>query len=587
MAIYDAFISYSHAKDKPIAAALQSVVQTLGKPWYRRRALRIFRDDTSLSATPHLWPTIEIALSEARFLILLASAESAHSMWVGKEVTYWLERKSAETLLIAVTDGDLSWPAGGSDFAWSEATPLPEVLKGKFAAEPKWVDLRPYREGASKRDRKFTELGADFAAAIRGMPKEDLLSEEVRQQRRALTLAWSAVALLLVLGAATAWQWRTAVAEKLVAQQQQQIAEQQRDRAERTLNVATSTANGLVSDLAVKFREVKGIPLDTVQSILDRGKSLLDGLLSFNKTSPAIELVRAAAWSELGFTLGQQGNPEGGKLADEGHQIAAKLAHDNPDLDGVDYAVGRSAEVMGQLQEREDAKAAYNYNREANDAFGKCLTKNPKNLDCLKHEFMVLGRIGNMLFDVKQYNDALSMYRKSLELAQGYAQMVPPGPEVGLDIGGRYNHLGRVAFEQQDMSGALQNFRLAQSALEPWANDPKASVTFLLELSSTYNNIANVLANQAGAERDRDKLHQAISYTARAASLMESLSASDPANLFYWSNLAIDYNNLQMLNGADGNHSAQEAYDRKRQDAMARAKMTTLSSVAQAPPQHQ
>ena len=28
--IYDAFISYSHAKDKPIATALQSVVQKLG-----------------------------------------------------------------------------------------------------------------------------------------------------------------------------------------------------------------------------------------------------------------------------------------------------------------------------------------------------------------------------------------------------------------------------------------------------------------------------------------------------------------------------------------------------------------------------
>jgi len=52
MADYDAFISYSHAKDKPVAAALQGAVQRLGKPWYRRRALRIFRDDTSLSATP-------------------------------------------------------------------------------------------------------------------------------------------------------------------------------------------------------------------------------------------------------------------------------------------------------------------------------------------------------------------------------------------------------------------------------------------------------------------------------------------------------------------------------------------------------
>jgi hypothetical protein len=92
LALYDAFISYSHAKDKPIAAALQSVVQRLGKPWYKRRALRVFRDDTSLSATPQLWPSIEQALAQSRFLILLASPEAAASPWVGKEIAYWLEQ---------------------------------------------------------------------------------------------------------------------------------------------------------------------------------------------------------------------------------------------------------------------------------------------------------------------------------------------------------------------------------------------------------------------------------------------------------------------------------------------------------------
>jgi hypothetical protein len=75
MALYDAFISYSHVKDKPIAASLQSAIRKLGKPWYRRRALRLFRDDTSLSATPHLWPTIEQALGQSRFFLLLASPE--------------------------------------------------------------------------------------------------------------------------------------------------------------------------------------------------------------------------------------------------------------------------------------------------------------------------------------------------------------------------------------------------------------------------------------------------------------------------------------------------------------------------------
>src|SRR5215468_7575774 len=141
MSLYDAFISYSHAKDKPIAAALQRAVQTLGKPWYKRRALRVFRDDTSLSATPHLWPTIEQALDESRYLILLASPEAAASHWVGKEVAYWLEARSADTLLIAITDGALIWDSAANDFAWDKSPPLPPALKGKFAAEPKWVDL--------------------------------------------------------------------------------------------------------------------------------------------------------------------------------------------------------------------------------------------------------------------------------------------------------------------------------------------------------------------------------------------------------------------------------------------------------------
>jgi hypothetical protein len=69
---YDAFISHSHAKDKSVATALQSVVQELGKPWCRGRALRVFRDDTSLSATPHPRASIEEALSQSRFLVRLS-----------------------------------------------------------------------------------------------------------------------------------------------------------------------------------------------------------------------------------------------------------------------------------------------------------------------------------------------------------------------------------------------------------------------------------------------------------------------------------------------------------------------------------
>ena len=49
---YDAFISYSHRLDSAIAARLQAGLQRFAKPWYQVRALRVFRDQTSLAASP-------------------------------------------------------------------------------------------------------------------------------------------------------------------------------------------------------------------------------------------------------------------------------------------------------------------------------------------------------------------------------------------------------------------------------------------------------------------------------------------------------------------------------------------------------
>ena len=55
---YDAFISYSHAADGLLAPRLQAGLQRFAKPWWKRRALRVFRDESSLSANPHLWSSI-------------------------------------------------------------------------------------------------------------------------------------------------------------------------------------------------------------------------------------------------------------------------------------------------------------------------------------------------------------------------------------------------------------------------------------------------------------------------------------------------------------------------------------------------
>lgn len=253
---YDAFISYSHAKDKAIAKQLQGVVQTLGKPWYKRRVARIFHDNSSLTAAPELWETIVAALEKSDHLVLLASPEAARSQWVNKEVAWWLENKSVDTILVALTDGSLAWSADKKDFSAADNHPLPDALKNRFRSEPLWIDLRQWRTHPrdARKDNAFKQAASRIAGRIRGQSPEDLWSEEVRQQKRNLRIAYAGAAALLLLSVLATGlglyardqqsqaeirrleaedQRKIAETQTIEAENQRKIAENQRDEAER------------------------------------------------------------------------------------------------------------------------------------------------------------------------------------------------------------------------------------------------------------------------------------------------------------------------------------------------------------------
>ncbi len=104
---YNGFISYSHAADGNLAPAVQSALHRFARPWYRLRSVWIFRDKTGLAVTPSLWETIQKALADSEYFLLMASPEAATSPWVQKEVDWWLANRSASNILILLTDGEI------------------------------------------------------------------------------------------------------------------------------------------------------------------------------------------------------------------------------------------------------------------------------------------------------------------------------------------------------------------------------------------------------------------------------------------------------------------------------------------------
>jgi WD40 repeat protein len=195
---YDAFFSYSHAADGRLAPALQSGLQRFAKPWYRPRALHVFRDETGLATNPHLWSSIQTALDESEWFVLLASREAASSPWVDREVRRWLTTKPHDHLLAVVTDGGFDWDVAAHGLIGDA---VPAGLREAVHEEPRFLDLRWARSETDLdlRNSRFRSAVADLAAPMHGVAKDELESEDIRQYRRARRLARGGVTVVVIL----------------------------------------------------------------------------------------------------------------------------------------------------------------------------------------------------------------------------------------------------------------------------------------------------------------------------------------------------------------------------------------------------
>jgi WD40 repeat protein len=222
---YDCFLSHARDPDQALAEAVQKGLAGLAKPWYRRRALRVFLDTASLSASAELEASIVEGLERSRFFVLLASPAAAGRPWVDREVTWWREHREPHTFLIADYGAHLRWDERLGDFA-ADAQ-IPPSLRGWFPTEPTWTDLT-WAHGDTDlrlRNPRFSSHIADLAAPLRAMSKDELVGEDIRQHHRSLRLAWSAAGALLLLAVAA-----TIAAVLAITQRHQALV--QRDRAQ-------------------------------------------------------------------------------------------------------------------------------------------------------------------------------------------------------------------------------------------------------------------------------------------------------------------------------------------------------------------
>ena len=311
---YDAFISYSHGADGKLAPALQSALHRFAKPWWRLRAVNVFRDGTSLAAAHDLSEAIKTALADSRFFIFLASPRSAQSKWCQREVEYWIAERPPEALLIVLTEGAIAWDEAARDFDWRTTDALPRALAGVFKAEPLWLDLSWARTGeqVSAGDPRFHQSVAMLAARLHGKSLDEIAGEDVRQHRRTRLVTRAAVgalAALTISSLAGAW-----------------LAVEGQRRAERNLDHALSATDTLVTEVADGMRNFYGVPRHQLAAILGRVEQILTTLAAI-EDRPGILDRRIALMTTLAranFELGELGRSE--ELLRKAEQLVTPLA---------------------------------------------------------------------------------------------------------------------------------------------------------------------------------------------------------------------------------------------------------------------
>src|SRR5262249_53284351 len=146
--------------------------------------------------------------------------------YVAREVTYWLDHRPLSSLLIALTGGDIVWNAARGDFDAQATTALPKQLYGRFAEEPRWIDLRPAHSPTqmSPQAPYMRDRIADLAAPLHHLAKDEMVGEHLRQHRRTKRVVRSVIALLTVLTVLAGAAAVVAVDQAGKARQEQRLA---------------------------------------------------------------------------------------------------------------------------------------------------------------------------------------------------------------------------------------------------------------------------------------------------------------------------------------------------------------------------
>lgn len=194
---FDAFICHSTRADGEVVAALRRELHMHTRRLFGVRRLHLFQDRSDLGSSATLWSTLEDHLQASRTLMVILTPESGSSAGMVREIEWWLENRSLDTIHLVALSGDVIWDEGEKRFRAGGAVPKP--LQAAFSEEPFFFDLRGYRGQRREADTFTSDTFWSLLAALSGKTA-DMVRRQDRTRRR-LEVGIAVVSVLALVGA--------------------------------------------------------------------------------------------------------------------------------------------------------------------------------------------------------------------------------------------------------------------------------------------------------------------------------------------------------------------------------------------------
>ncbi len=544
---YRAFLSYAHAdvaRGKRLHAQLEAfriAKDLVGRETPRGnvpKSLRpIFRDREDFSGGHTLTDATIAALDQSAALIVLCSPIAATRPAVNDEVRLFRHRHPDRPVIPVMIDG--IWPNN-----------VPPALLFEIAEDGSLTDRSITILGPDLREEADgRQLGlAKIVAGLIGVGTDEIVRRADRDRQRRLRF-WIAGLSTVIIALAGLSVWaeinrREAVALRLVA--------------ERNFTLAKDAANSLVYDIAAGLKDVEGMRIEAVRTILGRAEDAYSKLAEKSKDDELIA-GQSGLYDQFADAYGAQGDTQKQmESAEKAVALMRSLVEKDPSNARWNRGLTDSQIRFADARKAQgDLDGALDLYRQALAMLDRLRLDKPGDLDVVGRIASVESDIGDTMFNKGNFESALAAYRRALDHRQWIA-----GQPGGTDRSRQpaaivYGKIGEILVEQGKLPEALASFEATLAIHDQLQKDHPEDALYWRGAGVDLIHIGDVkrtLGDNAAAEKRY----------AEARDRFRRLTEFDPDNTLRLRDLSIALERLAQERETQGDLDAAMAFQQER-----------------------